>query len=45
MVAKKNPDCPCPSTGCPNHGYCEKCRENHHSQGGKTYCERLKEKK
>ena len=37
---KLNPDCPCPYTDCPRNQNCEACKENHHSEGKQTYCEK-----
>jgi DNA-binding MarR family transcriptional regulator len=35
--------CSCPNTECENHGKCGPCKERHHAQGGKTYCEKQRE--
>lgn len=39
---KRSPDCPCTYPGCPRHGDCDACKENHHSAGEKTTCEKMK---
>ena len=30
--------CPCPNTGCPNHGDCAKCTASHVRKGYLSYC-------
>ncbi|MDA3837145.1 MAG: 4Fe-4S dicluster domain-containing protein [Nanoarchaeota archaeon] len=33
-----NEDCPCTWPGCPRHGKCNECQEDHHSLGQETCC-------
>jgi len=39
----KNENCPRKNTDCENHGWCDKCKERHHSAGSLTACERLEQ--
>ena len=35
-----NFNCPCPKTGCSNHGNCDECKKYHSSSNSLPFCER-----